>query len=91
MSWVYGRAFPTGSPWRLANLAPVLGALFDYLENIATSWIMGRYPAQTPVVDVLATVFTPMKWILVGSSFLLLLFGIAAGICRWFGNRGRDG
>ncbi len=83
LSWLYGRAFPLGSRWQRANLAPVLGALFDYLENISTSLVMLRYPAQTPLVDVLAPAFTALKWVFVGGSFVLLLGGIVIAAWQW--------
>jgi hypothetical protein len=83
ISWVYGRAFPAESRWQRLNLVPVLGALLDYLENLATSIVMGRYPRQTPGIDVLAPVFTLVKWILVGGSFGVLLVGVGIGIWRW--------
>lgn len=83
LSWVYGRAFAAGSPWRYANLSPVLGALFDYGENLATSLVMARYPARTPVVDLLAPVLTLVKWLFVNGSFLLLAVGVAVGLWRW--------
>jgi hypothetical protein len=54
-------------------LIPVLGLLFDYLENISTSIIMWRYPIRTPIIDYAATLFTPLKWMFLGSSFLILL------------------
>ncbi len=54
-------------------LIPVLGLLFDYLENISTSVIMWRYPIRTPIIDYAATLFTPLKWIFLGASFLILL------------------
>jgi hypothetical protein len=88
ISWLYGRAFPPGSPWRWANLAPVLGAVFDYLENVSASLVMARYPARTPVVDALAPVFTFAKWCFVGGSFALLLLGVGVGLGRWI--RGRS-
>jgi hypothetical protein len=84
ISWLSRRGFPAGSRWQLANLAPILGAIFDYLENIAAALVMSRYPALTPVVDALAPVFTLVKWIFVGGSFALLLIGLAAAIFRWF-------
>jgi len=83
ISWVNRRAFEASSPWQRANLAPVLGASFDYLENVSTSLVMMRYPSETPVVDVLAAVFTMAKWIFVNGSFVLLLIGVAAGVWRW--------
>ena len=89
ISWVYGRAFAPASRWQRANLAPVLGALFDYLENLATSVVMVRYPDRTPVVDTLAPVFTLVKWVFVGGSFVLLFAGVVAAIWRWNKDRKR--
>lgn len=83
ISWVFARAFSEQSKWQLANLTPVLGMLFDYLENIATSLVMLRYPAQTLVVDWLAGIFTGLKWIFVGGSFILLLVGAVIAIWGW--------
>jgi len=83
ISWVFARAFSDGSKWQLANLAPVMGMVFDYLENIATSLVMWQYPAQTPLVDWLAAIFTSLKWILIGTSFVLLLMGSLIAIWRW--------
>jgi hypothetical protein len=82
ISWLVGRAFP-GTDWiQLANLAPVLGALFDYLENVSTSLVMIRYPARTPVVALLAPIFTAVKWIFVGGSFGLLAVGVVGAVVR---------
>jgi hypothetical protein len=89
ISWVFVRAFSEGSKWRLANLMPVMGMLFDYLENMATSLVMWRYPAQTPLVVWLAGVFTGLKWILIGGSFILLLVGAGLAIWKWI-KRGRS-
>ena len=75
------KVFPPNSKWQQLNLVPILGALFDYLENISASLVMGRFPGRTPVVDTLAPVFTMVKWILVGGSFMLLMVG--AGIAGW--------
>jgi hypothetical protein len=73
VSWLLRRRFPIPSrPGRL-NLVPVLGMLFDYLENICAALVMGRYPARTPVIDTLAPIFTFLKWVFVGGSFILLL------------------
>jgi len=83
ISWVFGKAFPPDSRWQCANLMPLLGALFDYLENLSTSLVMVRYPAQTPVVDLLAPLFTAFKWGLLGVSFVLLLGGIVVAAWRW--------
>ena len=89
VSWIYGRAFPPGSPWRLANLLPLLAALFDYLENVATSIVMLRYPQPTALIDVLAPVFTVVKWSLLGLSFVLLFGGLVVAL--WQRLRPDDG
>jgi hypothetical protein len=83
ISWVTQRGFPQHSRWQLANLAPILGMVFDFLENFSTSLVMARYPAQTPVVDWLAPVFTLVKWVFVNGSFLLLLIGILIAAWGW--------
>ncbi|MGD8472674.1 MAG: hypothetical protein PVH59_01035 [Anaerolineae bacterium] len=88
ISWVFSRAFPPTSRWQRANLAPLLGALFDYLENLATSLVMLRYPQQTAVVDVLAPVFTLLKWGFLGVSFILLCGGVVIAVWRWIVSRG---
>lgn len=75
ISWVSKKAFPERESWMRANLVPIFAAGFDLLENISTSVVMIRYPGETPVVDLLASIFTPIKWTLVGASFALLVFG----------------
>jgi hypothetical protein len=85
ISYVWARAVPPGSPWRLANLAPLFGVLFDLLENIATSVVMLRYPAPCPLFATLAPFFTLTKWLFVGGSLVLLVIGLAL----WIVNRVR--
>ena len=87
ISWAFGRAFMPGTVWRRLNLAPLLGALFDYLENISAALVMYRYPLQTPVVDSLASVFTMLKWIFISGSFILLLIGIVMALWNWPRNK----
>jgi hypothetical protein len=87
ISWVFGRAFAPDSRWQWANLAPLLGALFDYLENLSTSLVMLRYPDQTAVVDLLAPLFTALKWGLLGAAFVLLFGGIVVAAWRWMKQR----
>jgi hypothetical protein len=89
ISWVFGKAFAPDSRWQRANLAPLLGALFDYLENLSTSLVMLRYPDQTAVVDLLAPMFTALKWGFLGVSFVLLLGGIVVAAWHWTKERAR--
>jgi hypothetical protein len=82
ISWVFARAFSPRSLWRWANLAPILGLVFDYAENISTSLVMYRYPAQTNLMAAIAPLLTPIKWIFVGGSFGLLFIGIFVLVWR---------
>ena len=87
ISWLAGRAFRSGSPWRLLNLVPVLGIALDYLENSATVIVMARYPRHTPVIDLLAPIFTFSKWAFVGGSCAVLLMTAAVAGWRWIARR----
>jgi hypothetical protein len=90
ITWLTAKGFAAGSPglWRGANLVPLLGGLFDYLENGSTALVMARYPLRTPIVDRLAPLFTLLKWLLVGGSILLLVVAGAVALYRW-GKRGK--
>jgi hypothetical protein len=83
VSWVTARAFPGDSLWQRANLAPVVGTLFDFLENVSASVVMLRYPARTSLLDLLAPMFTFLKWLLLGISFLVLVVGLLAAGLSW--------
>ena len=87
ISWAFRKTLGPQSGWRKLNLAPLLGALFDYLENISAALVMYRYPLQTPVVDSLASVFTMLKWIFISGSFILLLIGIVLVVWNWVRER----
>lgn len=89
ISWLFSKAFAPHSRWQWANMAPVLAALFDYLENVATSLVMGRYPDRTAVVDVLAPMFTLLKWLFLAGSFALLFAGAVVAVWQWNRQRSR--
>jgi hypothetical protein len=67
--------------WSYANLFPVIGALFDYLENITTSLVMWVFPTRVQGIAYLAGFFTISKWFLIMVSFLIyFVFGVGAFI-----------
>jgi hypothetical protein len=76
ISWILNRILTEESRWRLLNLFPLTGTVFDYLENVSAALVMGRFPDQTPVVDLLAPLSTAVKWVFVNGSFLVLLAGL---------------
>jgi len=75
ISWILNRMLPSGSCWRLLNLVPLAAFVLDLLENTATSLVMARYPIHCPPGELFAPLFTPLKWLAVGGSFLLLMVG----------------
>ncbi len=77
------RSFPAGSAWRLLNLLPFGGVLFDFLENGGAAILMYRYPIATPGIAEVTPIFTFMKWMFIGASMLALAGGIIlAGLRR---------
>ena len=84
LSWSLSVLVPVTSRLRLLNLFPVFGWVFDMLENISVSIAFGRYPQATPVIDLLAPLFTSVKWIFIYGSFLLLIPGLLAALWRIF-------
>lgn len=73
ISWLLKHTDLSWERWGRLNLLPVAATVFDYLENISASIVMGRYPQTTPVIAHLAGVFTLFKWIFIVASFSLLL------------------
>lgn len=55
------------------NLSPLLGTIFDFLENSSVSIIMYRFPLETKIIDFLAPIFTLSKWIFIFISFAVII------------------
>jgi hypothetical protein len=73
ISWLMRKVTPRSSKLRILNLFPLLAFILDLLENSATSLVMQRYPLHSLFGQTLAPIFSPLKWLAVGSSFLILL------------------
>ncbi|MBU1144937.1 MAG: hypothetical protein KJ971_03645 [Firmicutes bacterium] len=54
---------------------PILGVIFDLLENIGASIVMARYPLESPIFAYSTPYFTFFKWIILIISFFIL-FGV---------------
>ncbi|MGB2965686.1 MAG: hypothetical protein WBB69_17050 [Anaerolineales bacterium] len=54
--------------WELLNLIPIVGGIFDYLENTAASIVMATYPKMSFAVY-LAPPFSLVKWLLIALAF----------------------
>ena len=83
ISWIFNKTIVEGSALRLLNLVPITSILFDLLENISNMVVMFRYPVPTDWLASIAGIFTSLKWISLGASFLILIFGAVL----WIGVR----
>ena len=72
------------------NLIPILGMTLDFMENAAASVVMARYPLNTPILPYLAGVFTALKWLSIGGSFLALLIVLLLVIWKWIKKDGQS-
>lgn len=91
ISWLIKRLGLDWATWGRLNLVPVAGVLFDFLENFSAATAMARYPQTTPVIDHLAGVFTLVKWIFVGGSFLLLFILVSKVLLSLIQARSKPG
>ncbi len=81
-SWFLRRLVPLSSGLRLLNLVPIAAFLLDLLENSATTLVMLKFPNKAPIAQALAPIFTPLKWIAVITSLLLVLISLVFWIIK---------
>ena len=81
-AWALKELTIPNSRWRLLLLIPLLAVLFDLLENIAAAAVIGRYPQPTNLLAAFAPFFTLIKWIFVGSGFVLIVVYLVLIIWR---------
>ena len=70
---------------RLGTLAfvPIVGALFDFGENIQVMAMLAGYPDIATTQVAAASTFTQLKWLAINASFLLVVgFGATALLRR---------
>lgn len=82
VSWFINQLESLPAVLKHANLVPVLGGVFDLLENTGTSLSMAQYPNQAQTWLILASIATPVKWILVSASFILYFILAAVYLIR---------
>jgi len=82
ITWLLGTFLKPGDKWRRLNLVPFAPLLFDFAENISASIVIARYPATTPVLADVVTVFTTAKWVTLSASFLLLAYIAVVALVR---------
>lgn len=79
ISWFYRFLTSWKLFWKFGNLLPILGGVFDYLENGAATWVMYIYPTRLAGLAQLTVFFTITKWSLIFLSFLVyFILGIGS-------------
>lgn len=69
---------------RQLPLLPWRAVIADYLENIGLVAMFLLYPSQFPLLSWMTAIFTALKWIQIGFSFLALLIGVLLLVLnRW--------
>jgi hypothetical protein len=84
LSWLFSGLFKKEEVYQRVNLLPLAALILDYLENLATSVVMLRYPSKTVFIDQIAPLFTLLKWLTLSASFLALAFGLILFLWRKF-------
>lgn len=85
ISWFYSNSGISTEWVGYTNLLPIAAGVFDYLENTAASLIMAAYPKLIAGLPLATAIFSGMKWILIGISFLAY-FGLAGAALYHFIN-----
>ena len=91
ISWLFRRGFAPGSRLQQLNLVPILGGIFDGMENIWILILILAYPARPAAVAWLATIFTTGKYLLGVPIILLLVIGLVAAALNRFKVRAAAG
>lgn len=67
------RVLPENARTRATVLLPLVGAVFDYLENALIASQIASYPTLSPAIIAVATGMTGVKWIFMAASFAAIL------------------
>ena len=82
LTWLFSRSFETNSKMFYLAIVPVLGGLFDYLENISIACMIKSFPDISKDLVAIASTFTVFKSVFATAFFILLLIGIVSLLKR---------
>jgi hypothetical protein len=71
------------NPWfKVINIIPLIIILFDYLENYLIIKMHNTYPLDLELMPNFCSLFTVLKWVFVGITFVLLLLGTVSNLLK---------
>ena len=90
ITWLLHRWLPAGSLWHRLNLVPVIGAVFDYLENLGIIAMLLAWPARLPEIAQFTMASTLLKFSFSALAFLIvavaligwIVYAIRGRLCR---------
>lgn len=78
--WLFRKGFNENAKIFYLALTPVLGGLFDYLENICIIVMLNTFPSTSVTLVSISSAFTLLKGIFTTIFFILLFVGIGAAL-----------
>ncbi|MGD8456256.1 MAG: hypothetical protein PVF83_07735 [Anaerolineales bacterium] len=84
ISWLLQRGIKHDSKFQRLNIVPIMGGIFDLMENIWIMIMIMVYPAQPIVVAWLSTISTTGKYVMGVPILLLLLLGLVKAALNRF-------
>ena len=82
LTWLFAKSFEPNSKIFFLVLVPVLGGLFDYLENIGIVLMINAFPDISQELVGVVSTFTLLKSAFTIGFYVLLLVGIFSFIIR---------
>ncbi|NOY43114.1 MAG: hypothetical protein GXP26_14940 [Planctomycetes bacterium] len=77
LTWLFVKRFEANSKIFYLAMVPVLGGLFDYLENISIVRMIQSFPDISQELVATASTFTILKSAFITAFFVVLLLGVA--------------
>lgn len=75
--------FGEGDKFLLLNWVPIIGMIFDFLENGLGVLIMNNYPERLTALASISPFVTMLKWVFVSGSFVLvIILGLRAAFVK---------
>jgi len=83
ISWLLKKWLPADSPWHRLNVIPVIGALFDYLENLGIIAMLLAWPMEMYSIAQITMAATLLKFGLSALAGVIVLGAVAGWIISY--------